>query len=225
MTSKKEKTVVKPSKLEDDEGSMFSGFEKRMLHKIMKEAELGYLSMNVFHPPPGAFWGRFNDRRLDPKWVDQLAEKFTGDLENCVDDKAIPVAIKKVWLKDTSKPLRTVAGLLVNEVPVMEFTEEAKEEVAKDNIWALGGNHRRAALTVDIKKKLKACMEKQGQLEKISPNGKDGKDTITAGALRSDIEIYQAEIAASTHWAIKVYDRGTCKEITISPLGSRLTRD
>jgi hypothetical protein len=213
---KKTKTVAKPSKWEDEEGSTFSGVEKTILNKVMKEAELGYLSMNLFRPPPGAFWGHFNDRRLDSKWADQLAGNFTGHLDNCVDDKAIPVAIKKEWLKDAGKLLGTVAGLLIKDVPVMEFTEEAKEEVAKDNIWALGGNHRREALTVYINRKLEACTAKQAELERISLDGEDGKDSDTLGALRRDIEILEAEITASTHWVVIVYDRGTC-EVTSSP--------
>lgn len=177
----------------------------------MKEAELGYLTMNVFHPPPGACWGLFNDRRLDQNWVEELAEKFAGHLENYADNKAIPVAIKKEWLRDGTKFLGTVAGVPIEDVPLIEFAEDAKKEVANDNIWCLGGNHRRGALVAHINTMVEECAEKQAKLEapKISHNSEGGKDT--EGTLRGDIKILEAKIAASKHWVIIVYDR--CKRL------------
>lgn len=151
----------------------------------------------------------------------ELTEKFAGHLENYVDNKAIPVAIKKEWLRDGTKFLGTVAGVPIKDVPLIEFSEDAKKEVANDNIWCLGGNHRREALVTHVNTMIKECAEKRAELEapRVSPNGEEGKDM--EDTLRG-IETLEAKIAASKHWVIIVYDRG--KRLWAVRQTSKLTR-
>jgi hypothetical protein len=190
------------------EGSKFSGIEKTTLREVTKAAELGYMSMNIYRPPTGARWGRFNDRLVDEGWVAELATNFASNLDHCTDGKAIQVAVKKKWLKAGSKPISTADGLTIKDVPVLEFSEESKPEVADDNIWCLGGNHRRKALAAYLDNKANECLRKRAEMEKVLGSGEAEKEDIV-GALRRDIERLEAEIATESHWVVRIYDRGT----------------
>jgi hypothetical protein len=193
------------------EKSKFSGCELTKLRELKKAAELGFMSLDIVNPPRGAYWGKFNDRQLKDEWVNKLAEDFNSKLDNCTDGTAIEVAVKKEWLKDVNKIHRTVEGLTIQEVEVMDFTEEGKREIAMNNLWMLGGNHRRAALTLYLTSKRQELEETQKQIGTIKAEkrqGVEGTEEQDIASLKMEVEKLEDKIKTSTHWVVKLYDKG-----------------
>jgi hypothetical protein len=63
-------------------------------------ARVGFLSMNLYDPPPEATWGLYNDRKINDGWVNDLVEAFKVRCDNCSEEDAIEIAIKPEWLKN-----------------------------------------------------------------------------------------------------------------------------
>ncbi len=138
----------------EDEGSVkethFQGFTIKELDRRKAEARLGYLSMNLYHPPDAATWGRYNDRKINDAWVRELVNDFKRQLGNCTENDSIDVAIKPEWLKNSADVVKVIDGLSIGEVPVMEFNEDGLKAIKEYKIIMLGGNHRRAAVCMYV---------------------------------------------------------------------------
>jgi hypothetical protein len=191
----------------------FGKFGVTFLRDIKKSAEMGYMAMNIIEPPPGCIWGRFNNRILSPEWRDELAAKFAnGGLDNCTDIKAIDIGVKKEWLKDADQIVSTSEGCKIEEIPVIQFSETGQAEIANDNLWCFGGNHRRAALHIYIKK-LKKDIEQKNQEISDFESGTSGEDTQgDLALLRSALERLTAKVNTDQLWVIRLYDRGAPEE-------------
>ncbi len=129
-----------------DDGKFFD-FDVDMLRKHTADAFLGYLSMNIVRPPNGTIWGKFNNRPLNMTWVKSMADSFVNTIDNCVDNSSMDLALDPKWLVDLNVILRTVEGLKIRDVPVLKFNDEGLLAIKNDNLWVLGGNHRRISLT------------------------------------------------------------------------------
>ncbi|KAH9019230.1 hypothetical protein EDB85DRAFT_1896816 [Lactarius pseudohatsudake] len=186
------------------DGAEFGGFQKSELREKKKAAELGYLSMDIVDPPKGAFWGKFNDRKVDEQWVNKLVTSFTENLENCTDVTAIEVAVKKTWVKNLDSVMPTVDMHQLSEVPDIEFTDEGKEAIARGNLWMLGGNHRRKALTKYRKMKSEELKTMKNQVGKMETEALADEELDTA---KAEVKRLEETVAASSIWVIRLYDR------------------
>lgn len=219
--SKKSKTDLKEPAGELQEGTEFGGFQKTELREKKKAAELGYLALNVVEPPKGTFWGHFNDRILDDKWVNDLGESFKTNLESCTDGTAMEVAIMKEWLTDSclNSMATSVDGKTIQSLQVMEFTEVGKLAILNNNLWMLGGNHRRTALGQFVANKRKELERMKKEISKMEAEAKPGaqgpaEDEQGPDAAKKAANQVEEFIKVSSMWAVRVYDRGVCRLYT-----------
>ncbi|KAI9445862.1 hypothetical protein H4582DRAFT_2052016, partial [Lactarius indigo] len=188
-----------------EDGTMFGGFEKAELREAKKEAEMGYMTMNLASPPGGAYWGRFNDRVVNEEWVKSLMEAYNLCLDNCLDGTAVDVAVKKSWIANASEMVGSVEGKSVKTVAQMEFTETGKEEIGKDNLWILGGNHRRQALLRHLEGRQKVLDKMKTQLSRKEAKG--GEEDEEVESMRKEVRSVEEKIATDSMWAVRLYDR------------------
>lgn len=66
-------------------------------------AQVGYMAINLYNPPPEATWGMYNDRKINKAWVKSLVTAFGSRCENCTDEDSIEIAIKPEWLKNRAQ--------------------------------------------------------------------------------------------------------------------------
>jgi hypothetical protein len=208
-------TIQKPRNEEEGglEGTKFSGFEKTHLRDKKREAVMGFMSMNILEPPYGANWGQFNDRPIDEKAVSALAKAFSTNMDHCTDGNAIDVAVKKYWIKNIDHLERTVEGKSIKEVAEVEFTEEGLAEIKDNNLWMLGGNHRRHALKKYVGG-LKAELEakNKGITQMVAKTRKgDLSEALATGLTTQQMEAsnLKKQIEVSCKWVVRLYDRGT----------------
>jgi hypothetical protein len=166
------------------------------------------MSMNIFDPPEGAYWGKFNDRIIDQEWVDDLANQYPTNLQNCTDKDAIEIGVKKEWIQNIEKIVRSVEGKKVEGVPLIEFLETGKAQIANKNLWCFGGNHRREALRIHVEKLEKELKKIKEEILAIEA-GTGGQDTQEEiASLKSAAEKLTERIHVDKHWVIRLYDRG-----------------
>jgi len=70
------------------------------LEKRKADARVGYLSINLYDPPPEATWGVYNDRKINDGWVESLFNDFRRRYDNCTEEDCLEVAIDPGWLKN-----------------------------------------------------------------------------------------------------------------------------
>jgi hypothetical protein len=201
-----------------DDG-IFFGFEIADLRQLYDDAFLGYLRMDVVHPPDGAIWGKFNNRSVNLTWVNDLAASFADLLDNCTNLHAMQVTIDPRWLVNPNLKHISVNGLKVDKVPLMEFNEEGEAAIKNDNLWVLSGNHRCLALARYIDK-MRSDQEKMKLA--IKEELKARKDQVVADVdpekekdlkeVQDMVKSLQAKIDSSSMWAVAVYDRGASCE-------------
>ncbi|KAH9028303.1 hypothetical protein EDB85DRAFT_1892595 [Lactarius pseudohatsudake] len=196
---------VQPATTIQEGGTTFGQFEKAELRESKKEAEMGYMTMNLASPPSGAYWGRFNDRVVNEDWVKSLMEAYSRCLDNCLDDTAVDVAVKRSWIRNAENIVPSVEGKNVKTVGKIEFTSQGKEEMGSDNLWILGGNHRRQALLRHLEGRQKELDKLKNQLAK--KEGKGGEDDEEVEAMRKDVREKEEEISTNSLWAVRLYDR------------------
>jgi hypothetical protein len=195
---------------------LFNGYEITTLREKKRGAELGMLSMKLFEPPAGAHWGQFNDRPVDGKAVKELVSDFERLVDNCTDGTAIDIAVKKAWLDPGVVLHKTVEGMRIAEVHELKFTEAGQAAIAPDNLWILGGNHRREAVQVYVNEKkrerdvAKKRLESHGGKSKSVGGGGDeeGSATRELEELKAAVKKLEEAIAKASVWVVKVYDRG-----------------
>jgi hypothetical protein len=213
MTQKRGKDMIMEAEgVSLAEGTKFHGFEKAQLRDKKREAMIGFMSMNILEPPDGAFWGQFNNRPVDEKAVSNLAKAFSSNMDHCTDGNAIDVAVKRYWIKDVDQSHRSVEGMSIEEVAKVEFTQEGLAEIKGNNLWMLGGNHRRQALTkyvgtltADLKTKNKEIMTLDMEMRKGDPNGALAMELTTQ---RIEVSKLKKKVEQSCKWVVRLYDRG-----------------
>lgn len=199
-----------------DNGQFFE-FPLQELRKQKKKACIGYLSMNVVNPPDGAIWGKFNNRALNHAWIQSMSETFVKHRDCCSDDYSMDVTLDPDWLVDRNMLLPTVEGLMIEDVPVMDFSAEGKLKIKDDNLWMLGGNHRRLALKKYIDTMKAEVIQTNGAIERVTRGKNDaeiqGMNPERLSMVRDGQEAVkrlEEKIASSCMWVVRVYDRGAC---------------
>lgn len=194
------------------DGDRYFGIDLADVRDVRKKAELGYMSMSLYPPPPGAFWGEFNNRRIREDWVAGLMEDYEKRIDNCSDLTAIDVVVKCEWIKNFADRKKTAEGSKIHLLPEMEFTEEGMKAINPRNLWILSGNHRRESLTRYLDKLL-------AEVKAINLKIKEVRDSAGSKALSADKQksVDDAEatvrkkeeiIEKSKKWAVRLYDRG-----------------
>jgi hypothetical protein len=169
--------------------------------------------VNVIDPPGGSEWGKYNDRIVDADWKAGLVESFAVRLDNCTDATAMEVAVEREWLENEVIP-ETVEGCDIKAVPRMKLSEIGKSKVAKTegkgkqwgNLLFLGGNHRRSALQVHVKKLEDDLKNKQKEIERVETSGEDQQTDVEL--LKSEAEKMTTKLDAAQLWVVRLYDRG-----------------
>jgi hypothetical protein len=192
----------------------FMGIPLERLRGKKQDAFIGYLSFNLYNPPKEAAWGRYNDRVVNADWVSKLVESFTKHLDNCTNEDALEVVVKKTWIQNMDAILTTVNDKKIEDVPKMEFTPDGKSAIDPENLVMLGGNHRRLALKVYVDN-LKNQLEKDENTLKAKTTQAHKHSDIT-GPIGAELEEVQKKviwveqkIASSQHWVVALYDIGT----------------
>lgn len=188
-----------------------------MLRLAKEKASLGFMRMDIIHPPEGAIWGEFNNRSPDEPWIARMAGQFETYLDNCCNEHSMDVTVDPKWLKDPSAILKSVDGYSMENVPLMEFTQDGAEAIKHNNLWMLSGNHRRLALVKYIDK-LKADVENaRNKIEEMT----EGKTDEQLAALDNDakealkrwqelVSVKEPLIDSSCFWTVRIFDRGAC---------------
>jgi hypothetical protein len=239
-------TESQPRKRKEEEavddsidGDLYFDFDITQLRAKQQEAFMGYMSMDVVDPPVGAIWGYWNNRSVDPSFVESMAIDFVSKLESCVGVYAIPIAVRPHWLYEGTI-LKHVDGKRLDEVPTIRFTDEGAEAIRDDQLWVLGGNHRRLALAMCIQnlktelEEKKALVAELRQAEKGKAKAKDtdednmqvSSDSDDGGRVSAKKkrdrkrDLRDAEdrisflegklVTVSPKWAILLYNRGEC---------------
>lgn len=194
------------------EGTKFHGFEKAFLREKKREAMIGLMSMNIIGPPDGAYWGQFNNRPIDEKAVSNLAKAFSSNMDHCTDGNAIDVAVKRHWIQNVDQSHRSVEGMSIEKVAEVEFTQEGLTEIKGNNLWMLGGNHRRQALTKyvgSLKADLKAKDKEVTTLDmEIRKGDSNGALAMELAAHRVEASKLKKQVERSCKWVVRLYDRG-----------------
>jgi hypothetical protein len=207
-------TRKKMGQVEKVDNTKFNGFEITLLRKIKTEAFIGFRVMDMYPPPTGAFWGKFNDRKVDEAWVDKLADDFEATLDNCSNNSAIDVVVKTEWLeKLDQKEWSSVYGKTIEEVPSLTFTTEGQRAIRDNNLWVMSGNHRRLALNKFLEKATDEVRIKEAERKVLEANDLTrqchGASVDYGNALNAEIEKQKKVIQRAHRWVVRVYDRGT----------------
>jgi hypothetical protein len=190
------------------------GEELKWLEHEAENLEAGYLAMNVLDPPKGAEWGRFNEREVKKSWIEQLVKEFPNKLHNCRNVTAMFLGIRKSWIKNENAILKSVSGMDVDKVPLLELTPEAEELIKnkKEKLWMMSGNHRRVALGQFIGKKKARVEELKKTIAKHEERKKDAKHAVESEAAqrraKDELDELEREIDIKSRWVVRLYDRG-----------------
>ena len=206
----------KPTKIDS---TMFMGYTLRKIRGIVNSATIGYMRVDMINPPPGAFWGMFNDHAIRESWIEELLKDYRESMvDNCVEFRAIDLAVKPEWLTidpygEKTKLPKTIGGDLITDVPALEFTEEGAEAILPDNLWMLSGNHRRVALRRHLEQLTKEVEELKEECRVLEMEQvKNGFNAEINGRrnvlMKEDIPELETKIAHQRLWAARVIDRG-----------------
>ena len=217
----------KSKKDEDDEGPANDhgenrdalecfGEERKHIERWTKKARMGYFAMDVMNPPEGTVWGQFNDRNVNEGQVTLLVEKFKTNVDNCTGTTAMRVAVKSVWVSNLGAALGDLMGMTIDQVPMLEFTPSALDEIAddeeKNDLWMLSGNHRRLALEKHLSVVEKGLASRRDTLEAVEKRIHDDgfiKEVEDQKILLvRDIEQREQSLTMASRWAVEVYNRG-----------------
>lgn len=193
---------------------LFMGYDITMLRGKIHGALLGYMRINLINPPEGAHWGQFNDRAIREDWIRDLSNDYRDTfVDNCSDRRAIDIAVKTGWLAmDAKKIPSTPNGKKIGEMPMLEFNKVGAEEVKPKNLWMLGGNHRRVALTGHLDKirseikELKEILAAQ-QAVQVS-GGFKGTLDVEGNKILERIGLLEEKVEREEQWVVRLFDRG-----------------
>jgi hypothetical protein len=205
---------IKMSAADNPDLGTFIGVKVDDIRAKKKAAELGYLRINLSSPPKGLFWGEFNDRRLDTRAVNRLLTRFRGNLDNCSENSAMDLAVRQEWLRPGVEFKATADGVAIADMTEIEFTDAGAMAMKKDELWMLGGNHRRKALSLymaEKAKELEGVKKALATQEEVEEGGGGTTETeAEIKGLRTRMEMLEGEIEKGTFWVVRVYDRGEC---------------
>src|SRR5260221_1557818 len=71
------------------------------LETMKANARIGYLSINLYDPPPEATWGVYNDRKINDSWVQHLYNDFQRRHDNCTEEDCLEVESRCTDRKST----------------------------------------------------------------------------------------------------------------------------
>jgi hypothetical protein len=128
---------------------IFFGEQKDTFKLIKESSFLGYLKMNIIDPPEGTTWGYFNDWAINQAWVTRLAEMFVnGKLHNCEEKYSMDIAVKRSWVNNLvdAENTQELSGKDIRYLPRLQLTTEGQQAILEEELWVMGGNHRRLAL-------------------------------------------------------------------------------
>lgn len=201
--------MKEPALLEDGwANGKFFDFELKELRAKKAQAQIGYLSMDLYKPPDGAFWGKWNNRRVIPSWISGLVATFkSSGVDNCADSTAIDVAVKREWVANLAEKCSTVEGKSIDEVPEMRFTDEGAKEIKPENLWILGGNHRRIALAHYLDGLAKEINALNDEIADHQGN-RAGSENGDVKAAQDRVRSLEEKISSSRMWVVRLYDRG-----------------
>jgi hypothetical protein len=205
---------VKANTGADVENTDFFGHEPRHLLNVKTESFIGCLTMNILDPPEGTIWGQFNSRVVSMSHVNKLFEKFKARLDNCVDDNAMHIAVKRKWVKNISaaEKIHRVDGQTIDAVPELELTAEGMREIKKNKLWVMGGNHRRLALKKlvdELRESLEKSRSKAERLRELATaKGNKGPSETQAKNAEKAVDDLTKRISDSSKWAVTLYDLG-----------------
>jgi hypothetical protein len=192
----------------------FMGFTLEELRSKKHAAYIGYLSINLYDPPKEATWGKHNDRTVNPGWVSQLVKDFAKRVDNCTNEDALEVAVRRAWVKNIDLVLPMVNDKTIGDVPEIEFTREGMEAIQPDNLVMLGGNHRRLAVKIfvdTVQKQLEQTSKKRDEKASQAHKQSDVSGTTAQELkkLEGKVEWLEKKLKSSQHWVIALYDIGT----------------
>lgn len=181
----------------------FMSFPTKVLNQRKTNAQIGYLSMNLYDPPAEARWGVYNDRKINGGWVTYLVTDFKREYGNCMEDDSIEIAIKPEWIKNIDQVMQKIGGMSIKDLPEMEFSEEGQAAISPDKLVILGGNHRRAAVRQYVDD-----MEAEIEIEEKKLKMKGSEAVEETSALRARIGRMKAVASEARFWAVRLYDQG-----------------
>lgn len=218
------------------DAKIFFGEQKDTLKKIKETSFIGYLKMDIVHPPEGTTWGYFNDRAVNQAWVTGLAEMFVnGKLHNCEARYSMDIAVKRSWISNLvdAENNPKLSGKDIKHLRQLQLTAEGQQAILEEELWVMGGNHRRLALInyVDWLKYELNILERKLLAEDIlmgrstsvtdaavgsatggNPNAADAASTSAIIAPMTELQIrvrdLKAQMKDSPMWAVGLYDRG-----------------
>ena len=174
------------------------------------------MSMSLLNPLRGAIWGEHNDRQLSEKMVDSLVSAFKGLVDNCKDTEAIPVVVRKSWISNLETMVESPNGMDIKSMPEMQFTEVGRAAIQPNNLWVLGGNHRRTAIiayTEWVREEQKKTAEAQDgvKAKEKAATGEQLKSLLAeAVRLKKIEEEWEQKLEKARTWVVVLYDRGEC---------------
>jgi hypothetical protein len=195
----------------------FMGYDITMLRGKIHEAFMGYMKINLIHPPKGSHWGQFNDRPIELPWIAGLVNDFKEEfVDNCSTLRAIEVGVKPAWLTIKVGDIpNTSEGLTMDKIPMLELSAVGKTEVLPENLWFFGGNHRREALKQyleELGKDVKALEEDVTKVLKEQSEEFQNDKEITGNKTERIAKVLKEKIAREEMWVVRLYDRGTPDE-------------
>lgn len=164
------------------------------------------------------------DIAVDPKWLVRVVKKLKADNPDTSDpdaidpgasdpDATIPIANKL----NANYHWDTVNGYDIDDVPEIRFTSEGLEAIKEDNLWVLGGNHRRLAVhkylqllkeNLDEQTKTLAGKRKEDMNGGPTGDGQVGLHTDEHLAMAAEIERKTEALFLKQKWTVRLYNRG-----------------
>jgi len=183
----------------------FMSVDLTELDRKKAAARIGFLSINLYKPPPEASWGRYNDRPIKKEWVKDLAHDFKRQYSNCTEEDSIEIAILPEWLKNRDQVLSRIDGMRIKDVPVIEFTEAGQNAINPNKLVMLTGNHRREAVRIHVE-----FLDTQVRAadKRLKTKESEGASASDVQALKEKLDEMKAKAVSARFWAIKIYDRG-----------------
>lgn len=169
--------------------------------------------MNIYKPPEGSQWGHFNNRVVIENWLTSLEEQFTRNgPDNCTDETSIDLVVKRSWIANLDKIRPSVEGFKSDQVEELRFTKDGIDEIKPANLWFLGGNHRREALTRYLEKLSKQLVEARNKINVLRRGAPGAGESIgekedEMAAAKRDEKALEEKINSSSKWSIRLFDR------------------
>lgn len=160
------------------------------------------------------------DIAVDPKWLVRVVKKPKADNADASiadpddPDAAIPIDNEL----NANCYWDTVNGYDIDDVPEIRFTAEGLEAIKEDNLWVLGGNHRRLALhkylqllKENLDEQSKTLAEKRREDMNGGPTGggQVGLLMDEHSAMAAEIERKTEALFMKQKWTVRLYNRGT----------------